>query len=545
VSNRFQPANDDIGGDAVRETPVREDPIALRVGPIRWSPRTGTLLFLILGLALAPVGILGVRAGVTQLQRSDAERQALLASSSREQAANLSSRLRSDRIQLVEAVRRLGDVPTGERCRTILTVFPGTRGEIPATQIVSGITGEHSCVDGVPADRSAIGRRINTVRISPTNETLTHTVLDLDDGDRVEIVYPRVVIEDILGSPSRLFTGRRYIDRADQTLELGPADAAGWGGFDLTSRAGVGQTGLSLRATTNRTFFDSADAVLTLAVPVGMWLLALLLSWLVVDTLLLGPVAQLGRRLQGYQPGDALAPRGRGWFRVAEVTSLETMVGRLVDRVASDKQSLAQSLDHQQNLTREVHHRVKNNLQIIASLINLHSRDSGELHAVGAYRTMQRRVDALAVVYRHLQAEGERPVGVAANTLLNDLSNGLRQSLDTSGSGGALHIDTVPAHVAQDIALPMAFFVTELVELAFVRDPAGTVVIALAAESTSGGLARLSVTSDALRGAKLFQGNRASYHRVLQGLARQLRRPLDIDERGGRYAILVPLLDAA
>jgi two-component system, sensor histidine kinase PdtaS len=528
---------------------IAVDPATTRNGPVpagqrfKWPPRTGTLLFVILGLALAPIGFIGVRAAMTQLERSDSERTALIGASTREQAANLASRLRSDRTLLIETVRRRGNVPTGDRCRTILGLFPGIRGEAPSTQVVDAVTGAHRCIDGVPPDRDAIGRRINTMRLNMTAGTLTHTVLDLGDGSRAEIVYPVPVIIQISGDSRAIQLERRFLDGANATLPLTMAGADdGWSGFNLTSRAPVGRTGLTLRAATNRTLFDSADAFLTLATPVGMWLLALLLSWLVVDSLLLGPVGHLGRRLQGYAPGDDLPPPRYSWFRVAEVSALDNMMQGLIDRVTTDKQSLAQSLQHQQSLTLEVHHRVKNNLQIISSLINLHSRDSANDNAIGAYRIMQRRVDALAVVYRHLQAEGELRVGVAANTLLTDLSNGLRQSIDADAGGGALHIDTVPAHVTQDVALPMAFFVTELVELAFAQKPGGTVMIALSIDPTSARLARLSITSDALRGAKLFEGNRASYHRVLQGLARQLRCPLEIDERGGRYAITVPTL---
>jgi two-component system, sensor histidine kinase PdtaS len=531
--------------DSVRLTGVGavDAPPPAKRRRIGWPPRTGTLLFVILGLALAPIGVIGVRAAMTQLERSDAERAALLAASTREQAGNLASRLRSDRVLLIETVRRRGNVPTGDRCRAILGLFPGLRGEAPTTQVVDAVTGEHRCIDGVPPDRDAIGRQINSLRLGTTTGTLTHSIADLGDGSRAEIVYPMAVLIDIIGGSPAIQLDRRYLENANASLPLTVSgNRSGWGGFTLSSRAPVGRTGLTLRAATNRALFDSADAFLTLATPVGMWLLALLLSWLVVDTLLLGPVAQLGRRLQGYAPGEDLPPPRYSWFRVAEVSALDGMMQGLVNRVSTDKQSLAQSLQHQQSLTLEVHHRVKNNLQIISSLINLHSRDNVKDDAVDAYRVMQRRVDALAVVYRHLQAEGELRIGLAANTLLTDLSNGLRQSMDADTNGGALHIDTVPVHVTQDVALPTAFFVTELVELAFFRKPGGTVMISLSVDPANARQARLSVTSDALRGTKLFDGNRASYHRVLQGLARQLRCTLEQDERGGRYAITVPTL---
>ncbi len=519
--------------------PVDGDTASPQTG--RGGLRTGTLLFLILSIALTPIGIIGVSAALTQLQRGDAERQALLDASTREQAQNLASRLRSDRILLIETLRRRGDVPSGERCRTILGLFPGIAGETPVTQVVNPVNGANMCVDGVPVDPGAIGRAVNSRRISADDSSITHTVLRLADGSNVEIVYPAAVLMTILGQSGAIELTGRAIERGDERLPLSEGDAGSWGGFALASRADIGRSSLSLSASTNRTLFDSADAALTLAVPVGMWLLALGLSWLVVDRLLLAPVARLGRQLGAYVPGDQLPEGRRDRFQVAEIGSLAGLMRGLVDRVATDKQSLARSLEHQQNLTREVHHRVKNNLQIIASLINLHSRDSANDDAIGAYRIMQRRVDALAVVYRHLQAEGEERVGVAANTLLTDLSNGLRQSLFAE-AGGALHIDTVPVRVGQDTALPMAFFVTELVELALAVAPAATVVITLAHDDTAPGRARLAVTSDALKGSRLFGGERASYHRVLQGLARQLREPLAIDERGGRYAVVVPTL---
>jgi two-component sensor histidine kinase len=504
--------------------------------------RTGTLLFFILSLALAPIGIIGISAAMTQLQRSDAERQALLAASTREQAQNLSSRLRSDRILLVETLRRRGTIPSGDRCRTILGLFPGLAGEAPITQVVDPATGAHRCIDGVPPDRTAIGHRENGRRISEADGTLTQTVLRLDDGSNVEIVYPVAVLTEILGQSRAIALSRRYLDRGGETLPLTENRTPIWDALGLSSSASIGRSNLTLRASTNRTLFDSADAALTLGTPVGMWLLALLLSWLVVDRLLLAPVARLGRQLGAYTPGDRLPDERPGWFQVAEVGSLAALLRGLVDRVAGDKQSLAQSLAHQQNLTREVHHRVKNNLQIISSLINLHSRDSANDDAVDAYRIMQRRVDALAVVYRHLQAEGEEQLGMAANVLLTDLSNGLKQGLSVDGGSETVHIDTVPVRVTQDIALPMAFFVTELTELAHVRAPGATIVISLALDTGQPQRARLSVTSEGLKGSTIFEGSRASYHRVLQGLSRQLREPLSIDERGGRYAIVVPTL---
>jgi hypothetical protein len=94
------------------------------------------------------------------------------------------------------------------------------------------------------------------------------------------------------------------------------------------------------------------------------------------------------------------------------------------------------------------------------------------------------------------------------------------------------------------VALPAAFFVTELVELAVYCDRTQPVAIALVHNRERPGTATLSVRSQGLNGCPARMGDRfASYERVLTGLSRQLRQPLIIDEESGCYAIIVPVMN--
>ena len=203
---------------------------------------------------------------------------------------------------------------------------------------------------------------------------------------------------------------------------------------------------------------------------------------------------------------------------------------------------MAAALDTQKALTKEVHHRVKNNLQIILSLINLHSRKpvtSRPGHET--FRTIQRRVEALAVVHRHLHAESESGRGIDLVAMLSELLIGMAGSLGISAQDKLVLGQKSLACVVQDVALPAAFFVTELAELANLIDPQASTCVDITRISDSE--VELKVTSTALIGqGGNFAEEHSIYERVISGLARQLRREVVHDATIGRYALTIPTL---
>ena len=69
---------------------------------------------------------------------------------------------------------------------------------------------------------------------------------------------------------------------------------------------------------------------------------------------------------------SSLLPRKLG--PATEIQELRDAFARAVARVEESEHSMAGALEGQRRLVREVHHRVKNNLQVVASLINIHGR---------------------------------------------------------------------------------------------------------------------------------------------------------------------------
>lgn len=91
--------------------------------------------------------------------------------------------------------------------------------------------------------------------------------------------------------------------------------------------------------------------------------------------------------------------------RIMTLTSPAASRRRMEAAVESATADLRAALEHQRLLLLEVHHRVKNNLQVVASLVNLHVRRQRGV-APNAYRDLRDRIEAMAMVYGQLQEIG-------------------------------------------------------------------------------------------------------------------------------------------
>ena len=299
-----------------------------------------------------------------------------------------------------------------------------------------------------------------------------------------------------------------------------------------------GQAALDLAMISNPI---SAVEILLVLLPLMMWAAAAMIGWIVVDYLLVRPLAQLQRAVVAYGAGDGSLDLPRITTPSQEMRGLADAFEATARRLAGREAELEQGLEHQVRLTREVHHRVKNNLQVVASLINLHSRGT-QGDVAGAYASIQRRVDALAVVHRNHYAELEENRGVALRSIVAELTANLRSTAPPSASNLTITLDMMPAFVTQDVAVPVAFLLTEIVELIMTCDAAGGVAIALT-PGAAADRALLSIRAPGLTEERCSaHSSRERFDRIIVGLSRQLRSPLDYDGSAGRYQIAIAVL---
>lgn len=111
---------------------------------------------------------------------------------------------------------------------------------------------------------------------------------------------------------------------------------------------------------------------------------------------------------------------------------------------------------------REIHHRVKNNLQIIASLLNLQSRYVTDKKVLDAIRESQNRVRAMALVHERIyQSPSIGTINLAEymSYLINQLFH--FYNIPSTQVQFTVNVDDIPADI--DTAIPIGLIINELV----------------------------------------------------------------------------------
>lgn len=239
----------------------------------------------------------------------------------------------------------------------------------------------------------------------------------------------------------------------------------------------------------------------------------------------------------------------RSYFAVlTDVTrdrQAERMLAREKDELAQDletrNRALQTALDQQTALLHEVDHRVKNNLQVISSLVLLKARRARDAACRDVLRSMADRIGALATVHRLLYSLSD-----VARFDLRDFAADFAAELEAGLESDriALTVDVEAVAVPASMAAPLALLVHELavnaVRHAFPGERSGRVAITARAE---GGRLLLEVRDDGV-GLSPQPDNPEGFGRDLVGmLVRQLRGSLTVEdlEPGTRAHIVLPL----
>jgi two-component sensor histidine kinase len=276
---------------------------------------------------------------------------------------------------------------------------------------------------------------------------------------------------------------------------------------------------------------------LVLLLPVLMWIAAALITWLLVSRLLIRPLKRLERAVIRYEPGQSALDLPRRLGPSEEIQSLRNAFAKAVARVEESDREMTDALEGQRRLVREVHHRVKNNLQVVASLLNIHGRSAGAAEARAAYAGISRRVGALSVVHRNHYAEMEENRGISLRPLITELAAELRASAPETARALRIDLDLDTANTTQDVAVAVGFLVTEVVEFAMLRSPQEPIEIEL--RRTSELTARLTLSSKVLVPEEDQMPGKIQFERIVAGLAKQLRSPLE--RKLGRYSVDLPV----
>jgi two-component sensor histidine kinase len=194
-------------------------------------------------------------------------------------------------------------------------------------------------------------------------------------------------------------------------------------------------------------------------------------------------------------------------------------------------QALVTSLAEKEALLKEVHHRVKNNMQVIVSLLRLESQRMNVPAVKGVLGDLQNRILAMSLLHEALyKSNNFSRVDLA--TYLRQLSNQLGRAIGRS-EAVRFELDLAPAVIDLDQAVPCGLILNELIsnslKHAFPEGRAGVIRVLL--ESGTGGELRLRVSDNGIGLPPDIETKRARSLglQLVSDLARQL---------GGKFEIM-------
>ena len=199
---------------------------------------------------------------------------------------------------------------------------------------------------------------------------------------------------------------------------------------------------------------------LPLLFPAAMWLACLAVVLLAVHYLVLRHLKGLNRQMRRFALGQRedwpdLPGRAPGEIRALHATfrSMARLIGR-------DEEERERALAEKTVLLKEIHHRVKNNLQLIASVINLQLRQMADPAARGVLESVQQRVLGLASVHRALYAE-DRLARVRADRVIEELLARLTSVGAAPDRAPALRLNLAPLALEADQMVPLSLLLHE------------------------------------------------------------------------------------
>ncbi|MGA2639379.1 MAG: CHASE4 domain-containing protein [Spirochaetia bacterium] len=235
------------------------------------------------------------------------------------------------------------------------------------------------------------------------------------------------------------------------------------------------------------------------------------------------------------------AASGRRWYEERFVASSESEVIVLVREVTDLKQ--AEEARRKEILLKEIHHRVKNNLQVISSLLALQAGATKDAHTRALLQESRNRVHSMALIHEKLyQSADER--GASFNAYVSDLAAHLRHSYAGNAETVTMDIDVDEITLDMDVLVPCGLIINELLsnalKYAFPEGRTGTISVTMrkdAAEKRAEGTQMLVLTvsdngvglpADVDIGAPVTLGLR-----ILNTLVSQLHGTLAVDRGPG------------
>lgn len=279
---------------------------------------------------------------------------------------------------------------------------------------------------------------------------------------------------------------------------------------------------------------------LSTVLPVLMWLASLIVAFWSLNRLAVRHIRKLGRQMRHFAYTRRVPRNALGQGVPRELVDMQAAFVRMAESIVRDEAALEDSLRDKNILLKEVHHRVKNNLQLISSIMNMQIRRAQTDDARLVLRRLQDRILSLATVHKNLYQTNELD-RVDAGKLLEEIVGQLLAVGLPTGSGIALKQSYQSIEMDADDAAPLTLLVSETVTnaLKYLGRPDGESQARL--EISFGPVGEAEAVfriSNSTAGARGSEGTGLGTQ-LIDAFARQLDGQVDVDFQDNEHALQI------
>jgi len=214
------------------------------------------------------------------------------------------------------------------------------------------------------------------------------------------------------------------------------------------------------------TLLDNVRSAWTLLAPILLWLAAVGAAWYAIELFVARPLFTVERLARAYARGEE-SEHDEESLRTApfEMRNLRRTLAAMAKTLRGREARISEALQEERVLLREVNHRVKNNLQMVASILSIQARSTDdEAEARGLARAKD-RVQMLALAHARIYASGEVR-DIALDQLAGDIARQLIAGRGAAAAHLRLELMLDPVRTDVDRAVAFAFLIGESVSSA-------------------------------------------------------------------------------
>ncbi|HDZ13663.1 hypothetical protein LCGC14_0766710 [marine sediment metagenome] len=204
------------------------------------------------------------------------------------------------------------------------------------------------------------------------------------------------------------------------------------------------------------------------------------------------------------------------------------------------KNELEEKINEKETLIKEVHHRVKNNLQTISSLLSLQSRNTTDPEVKNLLKSSQNRVISMAMVHEMLYMR-EDLSNIEYQSYVQELAEYLVRSIKGTSSNISLEIDIPEIKLNIDTAIPLGLLINETLTNALkygiINEEKGRIYVKLRKDRDHQFVLNIGDNGKGFSEDVTYKNSQSLGLKLIHNLTRQLQGSIerDLSKKGTHY----------